>query len=302
MDYRKNVEHDLNMNFRRYMRDSAEQTQTIQSVQESMKNRLGSHAEFLAGKLIPSYPFGCRRNCPSPNYLETLTLDKVHVITESISKFTSRGIKVVDGSEEKFDAVVCATGFDTTYRPRIKVIGCENVNLAEKWSDHPTAYLSTMVDGFPNYFMVAGPNFTVANGSLTASIQAQCEYIVKIIEKIQSQGIKSMSPRADVIKDLWAHIQEYHKRTVWSSSCKSWYKGGTSDGPVTAIWAGSAVHYMLVVSQPRWEDFNYEYLENRWSYLGNGFTKLDADNLDTSFYLTDSWEEYTKVALNLDSK
>lgn len=74
---------------------------------------------------------------------------------------------------------------------------------------------------------------------------------------------------------MQVHTHELLKRTAWSSSCSSWFKNGKQHGPVTAIWPGSRLHYFEVMKEPRFEDFDIDYFENRFSYWGNGFTETE---------------------------
>ncbi len=124
-----------------------------------MKTRLGGD-ERLSASMIPKYGVGCRRLTPGQNFLETLIKENVTVITEDIERIDPKGIVTKDGVLHEVEAIVCATGFDTTYRPRFKLIGRDNANLQEKWKDTNDieSYLAMAVPQFPNYFSKLTPS------------------------------------------------------------------------------------------------------------------------------------------------
>ena len=91
----------------------------------------------------------------------------------------------------------------------------------------------------------------------------------------------------DALSDYNMYCQEYLKRTVWSGGCRSWYKNGKVDGPVTAMYPGSTLHYKEMLEATRWEDFDYEYTrKNRFAFMGNGLSaREEREGEDLSFYL-----------------
>ena len=99
----------------------------------------------------------------------------------------------------------------------------------------------------------------------------------KVITHMQRTSIKCLSPKPAAIEDFFIHTHELLKRTAWSSTCSSWFKNGKRHGPVTAIWPGSRLHYFEVMKEPRFEDFDIQYLGNRFAYMGNGFTSTELN-------------------------
>ncbi|CZR57488.1 related to monooxigenase [Phialocephala subalpina] len=256
---------------------------------KTMKQRLGDSpkGKQLADILIPSFPVGCRRQTPGPGFLETLMRDNVDLRWDDISKITEKGILTKSGEELEFDAIVCATGFDTSFRPSFPVVGRNDVDLTKKWDDGaPEAYFGIAIPDFPNYFTFIGPNSPISNGSLVQGIQITGIYIYNCIDKLQTEGIKSMEIDHGATEEYNEHTQEYLKRTVWVSHCRSWYKRGTTDGQVVAIYAGTSFHFIEALRKPRWEDYRLEYLpcgkngrsRNRFAYLGDGFTVKERRN------------------------
>ncbi|KAH8695551.1 hypothetical protein BGW36DRAFT_418250 [Talaromyces proteolyticus] len=266
-------------NYNRSLADSEGQKEAQELFRQSMTARLGNSdkGKKAAELLMPSFPLGCRRLTPGPGFLEAIVQDNVEMRWDDIDVITERGIKTRSGSELEYDVIVCATGFDTTFKPAFPLVGRNGINMAEKWEvDQPKAYFSTCVPDFPNYFCFVGPNAPLANGSLILGIQAVAVYIYKWIDKMQTESIRSFEVRNDVNEEYNQHVQKYLERTVWTGGCRSWYKRGTVDGPVIAIYGGTIIHMLEAMKNPRWEDFSMDWTEeaksNRFAYLGNGFT------------------------------
>jgi cation diffusion facilitator CzcD-associated flavoprotein CzcO len=118
-------------------------------------------------------------------------------------------------------AVVCATGFDVSHCPKFSLTGQNGVNLSEKWAEEPESYLSVATDGFPNYFMMMGPNCLGGHGSLVESLNWTGDYFVKIIKKMATEDIKYMVPKASAVDAFVKYGDEIHKRLVWTGSCSS---------------------------------------------------------------------------------
>lgn len=141
-----------------------------------------------------------------------------------------------------------------------------------------------------------GPNSPLANGSLILGIQATAAYIYKWMEKMQTEGVRSFEVDADVNEEYNQHIQKYLERTVWTRDCRSWYKRGTVDGPVIAIYGGSIFHLLEAMKNPRWEDFKMDRTPeakiNRFSYLGNGSTLREAKGGDIGATQTLDFDEF----------
>lgn len=274
---------------------------------ENMKRRLVNKPELLE-KLVPSFPPTCRRLTPGPGYLEALTDPKVDIIKSEIVKVDETGIITADGQHRPVDMIVCATGFDTSYTPRFPITGVNGLPLAERWKESPETYLSIATDGFPNYFICFGPNSGLGEGNLIMLFEREIEYFAECLRKIQRDNIRTISVRPESVRRFTRYCDDYFKNTVYSSKCRSWYKGGKEEGRVTGVWpgeysllfvlqacvrlaniaaSGSSIHSMKVFSNPRWEDYHYEYLnDNPMGWIGDGWTenekykKINVDYLD----------------------
>ncbi|KAK5400865.1 hypothetical protein LTR06_011176 [Exophiala xenobiotica] len=290
-------------NFKRAMKDTDLQRQAQVIFTKSMTSRLGDSqkGKKLRDMLLPKFPVGCRRQTPGPGFLEALLQDNVDTRWDDVSKITKKGILTKSGDELEFDAIVCATGFDTSFQPSIPIVGRRGVDLAHKWrTDIPKAYWGITVPDFPNYFSFVGPNSPLANGSLILAIQMTGMYIYRCMEKLQTEGYKALEIRTDANDEYNEHVQQYLARTVWVGDCRSWYKRGTVDGPVVAIYAGTCFHFMEGLKNPRWEDYDFTHMpgaatRNRFAYLGNGFTVRETKGGSMGATQTLNFDDFWKL-------
>ncbi|KIW94684.1 uncharacterized protein Z519_04661 [Cladophialophora bantiana CBS 173.52] len=289
LKYRKEVDSVMNHFFDLQYKDSKLQQDSIEATRKAMEKRLEKKPQ-LAKVLVPGFALGCRRITPGHGYLEALVQDNVDVRTDEILKITKTGIDMIDGSHIECDAIVCATGFDTSFRPFFPVVGPAGVDLRDVWAEEPRSYLSVAAAGFPNYFMTSGPNFPLANGALIPCLERCVHYAFDAAIKLQSQNIKAMSPLPEAVDDFQEYKDELMKDLVWSSPCRSWYKNGKVEGKVWGPWPGSSLHFLELMSEPRWEDWNFEYkTQNRFQYLGRGKTQRETtDGADLAWYITES--------------
>ncbi|PSR87427.1 4-hydroxyacetophenone monooxygenase [Coniella lustricola] len=250
---------------------------------ESMKSRLTKKPE-LAEQLIPQdFAPNCRRLTPGPGYLEALQEDNVEYIQTRIKRFTETGIETEDGVLRDIDACFCATGANGTMIPPFP-IRANDQELAKIWArdgpyGFPYTYLGASTPGFPNLLFVHGPHGTGPSGTVPHSVESQLTYYAKILRKVGREGIKSIVPQKAATDEFVAYCDSFFNKTVMQD-CSSWYNGGQPGARIHGIWPGSSLHCTLVRREPRWEDFEYEYLEEskgnrfRW-YFGNGASKKE---------------------------
>jgi hypothetical protein len=219
------------------VKGSPEQIGATAVFTENMKKRLEKKPSLIP-ELMPSFPPVCRRLTPGPGYLEALSDDKCEVISNPISHIDATGIQTADGKHRPVDAIVCATGFNTTYSPRFPIFGRQGVSLAEKWKEIPKTYISIATDNFPNYFISLGPNAGLGSGNLLLLIEKELDYFTACAAKMQRDNIRSMAPRRDAVETFVKYCDSYFEGTVFAMKCKSWYKGGTEDGRINALWPG----------------------------------------------------------------
>ncbi|KAI0540080.1 flavin-binding monooxygenase [Xylaria digitata] len=275
-NFRKEIEVDGNTAHEVTIRDSDMQRGGMKLFREAMQQRLALKSE-IAEFLIPSFGIGCRRATPGPGYLEALTASNVDFITDEIAAVSSNGVKLVSGREVPLDVLVCATGFQTSKAPPFTITGQGGLALAERFTPFPEAYLSLAVDSFPNFFMMLGPNSAIGSGSLTKILEAEGDYIVKCIRKLQKEDYMTMTVKPTRVRDWREYCHAYFKNTVYTDKCNSWYKsdGGKGDR-IIGLWPGSTLHAIEALRAPRWEDFDWESRDgpraNMLRWLGNGWS------------------------------
>ncbi|OQD75619.1 hypothetical protein PENDEC_c006G03066 [Penicillium decumbens] len=254
---------------------------------ENMKRRLANKPELL-DELVPSFPPACRRLTPGPGYLEALTDEKVDVIRSNVEKVDETGIITSDGQHRAVDAIVCATGFDTSCTPRFPIKGRNGLTLEKHWEKTPETYISLTTNEFPNYFISLGPNAGLGEGNLLLIIEKGVDYMTECVRKIQRDNIRTMAPKRDAVKRFTQYCDQYFAKTVFGAKCRSWYKGGTEEGRVVALWPGSSLHAMKVLAHPRWEDYDYEYVNNNpTGWFGDGWVEKEKNNTIDVDYLDD---------------
>ncbi|KAI2996385.1 hypothetical protein CBS147346_9395 [Aspergillus niger] len=283
--YRKKIESELNSRFRFILNGSEEQANARAYAERDMRSKLARRPE-IADHIVPkNFSVGCRRPTPGNGYLEALCSQNTEVVSESVSEITPKGIRTSDGVEHEVDVIVCATGFDVSWRPSYPTIGREARSLSEQWKDIPRTYLSITVPNFPNYLIFNGPFGPYGHGSFLPITETLSRHFLQILEKMSSEGVTSFEPKEEAVADFFQHHRKFMPRTAWTSPCRSWFKQGTVDGEVM-MWPGSRIHFFETMKQPRWEDYHLRYTTtNRFGYLGNGFAAREFDGSDMSWYL-----------------
>ncbi|KAF2101755.1 flavin-binding monooxygenase [Rhizodiscina lignyota] len=289
LKYRAYVESLLNTVHTVTWADSELARESEKIFRESMKQKLATKPEVFES-MNPSYPPVCRRITPGPNYLESICKANCEFISTNIKRIHMNGIETADGKVRNVDAIITATGFDTSYLPRFPVTGRGGLSLEQVWDDpYPEAYVSVFARSMPNYMIYLGPNGAPPSGSTVLAIESQCEYIIKCIQKCQREGYRTMEVKHDALKAFSGYIDSYMPRTVYSKPCKSWFKRGLSEGRVVALFPGSATAFRQMLMHPRWEDFHFTPAEdttvNSFGWLGVAMTRGEMDKSAPTPYL-----------------
>ncbi|KAL2827251.1 dimethylaniline monooxygenase [Aspergillus pseudoustus] len=305
--YKKMIESELNKRFKLVLRNTKESDEANAYAYKEMSTKLANKPELRKAIIPSNFNVACRRPTPGNGYLEALAGDKTTVFTSNIQGITERG--VVDsatGKEFEIDVIICATGFDTSFRPRFPITGLDpGVTLAEKWSSFPASYLGVGVDRFPNYFTYSGPFTPVAQGSILPIISMLTNHLLEIVTKMRTQHIRRLSPKPQAVADFMEHARTFLPRTCWADPCSSWFKQGTTKGPIV-MWPGSRLSFFEVLRHPNFEDYEIEYWNNgnRWGFLGEGFVDFEfTGSRDLTWYLdvySDKKEWEAGVAFNKD--
>jgi cation diffusion facilitator CzcD-associated flavoprotein CzcO len=188
----------------------------------------------LRERLRPDYRAACKRLVVSQNFYDAIQQPNAELVTEGIERIEAGGVRTRDGRLHELDVLVLATGFkaDAFMRP-MGVIGRDGETLSRVWADRPTAYLSVSIPGFPNFFMLNGPNGPVGNFSLIEVAELQFGYIMQLVERLRSGECREISATRIATNDHEAARTEAAKKTIWSTGCRSWY---LDDRGIPAVW------------------------------------------------------------------
>ncbi|KAF2812378.1 FAD/NAD-P-binding domain-containing protein [Mytilinidion resinicola] len=268
---------------------------------KQMREKLHDRPDLLKAITPITFPVGCKRPTPGNGYLEALVSPNVTAFCgASLSELTSKGFIDPDGNEVEVDVIILATGFNTSWVSRFPIIA-NGHNLQDIYTKRPLSYLGVAAPYMPNYFTLYGPYGPVGQSSLLPTMEFLSRYIIQVINKMQLEDIKTITPKQNVIEQYGEHADLTMKRLVWDTPCRSWMKGGTIDGkPMT--FAGSRTQYFELVSTPRYEDYEITYHgKNMWAWLGNGFSLRDVDGRDNTWYWgqVDGLDEETDYAEDL---
>ena len=208
----------------------------------------------LRAKLLPDYPIGCKRILISDDYYQALVRPNVEVVTEGISRIERDGVITADGWMRRADAIVYATGFETTtFLAPLAIEGRGGRKLGVAWRDGAEAHLGISVPGFPNLFLLYGPNTNLGHNSIIFMIECQVGYTVQCLEELAKRDVTFMEVRRDVTERFNTELQRKLSKTAWTAGCASWYKNEA--GKVVNNWSGFTTEYWLRTRHPRWSDF-----------------------------------------------
>ncbi|KAL3482110.1 hypothetical protein BJX99DRAFT_268504 [Aspergillus californicus] len=281
LEYRKSIESGYFSRFGAIFKDSPINADLREQWTKLMLSRISEKPD-LADKIIPDFPPNCRRPTPGPGYLEALCKPNVDYIQTHIDHFTTDSIVTKDGTARQVDIVICSTGANVDHSPPFSILA-NGLDLKTAWQHtghfgFPYNYLGVATPGFPNLLWIGGPNATGHGGSVPNSIENQITYIAKILRKVRSQGIKSITPSKSATDDFLEYSDSFFPRTVWTDNCSSWYNGGRPGARIHGLFPGSAAALNYLRRDPRWEDWEYGYVNesgNRFAYFGNGWTRRE---------------------------
>ncbi|ORW00309.1 cyclohexanone monooxygenase [Mycobacterium kyorinense] len=218
--------------------------------------------EQLRRALTPDHPMGCKRLVFSSDYLQALTQPNVEVLSSPARALRARSLVTEDGGERDVDVVVCATGYAAAdYLGEIDVIGEGGVALRDVWCDGAHAYLGMAVPGFPNFFMLYGPNTNVGSNSVIFVLEAQARYIVRAVKYLRRQRKRYVSVRPDAMARFLAKIDQWMQGTVWTTQCSNYFRA--ANGRVVTQWPRSARAFWSMTRRFKPADFTFEPAEAR---------------------------------------
>jgi cation diffusion facilitator CzcD-associated flavoprotein CzcO len=196
----------------------------------------------LREKAWPDYTFGCKRILFSSHYLPALERPNVELVTDPLASITPSGIVTTDGSEHELDCIIWATGFKTNdFMFPMRIAGVDGVELEEYWSGGAHAHLGMSVPGYPNMFMLYGPNTNTSGGSILVYLEAQAAYIRQALQHLHARGAGAIEVRAEVEAASDRALQARFAGTAWTE-CDSWYRN--ENGRIVANWPGYMREYL----------------------------------------------------------
>jgi len=215
----------------------------------------------LRARLTPSFQFGCKRILISDDYWASFERENVELVTDPIEEIKSTGIETRDGTFRELDALVLATGFALGLaNAPFPITGRGGRSLDEAWQDGAVAYKGMTVSGFPNWFILMGPNTGPGHTSVLVFTEAQIHHAVGAIRKLRDEGLKYVDIRQDVQDRYNERIQRRMKHMVWSTGCNSWYL--SEDGSNHSLFPGFAAEYALRARRFRASDYEIAALDS----------------------------------------
>jgi cation diffusion facilitator CzcD-associated flavoprotein CzcO/pimeloyl-ACP methyl ester carboxylesterase len=200
----------------------------------------------LRAKVTPDYLPGCKRILLANDYYPAISQPNVALVTERIVRATEKGVVTADGTEHELDAIVCGTGFRVTdLLSPLEVTGLGGVDLNQVWKTKMEAYLGTAVSGFPNFYLLLGPNTGLGHSSMIYMIESQIEWVLRVMRAIEARDARSahVKPRAQAAFN--GALAKRLARSIWASGCKSWYLDPSGQN-VTA-WPGFTFEFRMRV-------------------------------------------------------
>jgi len=195
----------------------------------------------LRAKVTPSDEVGCKRLMLTDEWYPTLSKPNVDLITDPIAEFTPRGVRLADGSERPADVIVLATGFKTHgFVAPMEVMGGNGRTLAEEWSPVPRAYLGMSVPGFPNMFLLYGPNTNGGTGSVIYVIEAGMAHVIAALRQLERAEAPQIEVRRQAAETFDRQLHAALAETVWHTGCTSWYVDENGNDPNQWPWLWSA--------------------------------------------------------------
>jgi cation diffusion facilitator CzcD-associated flavoprotein CzcO len=202
--------------------------------------------KHLRRKLTPTYEFGCKRILRSDDFYPALMRPDVDLVVDPIRRITDTGIETRSGENYEVDVIVYGTGFRSqAFQGDLVVEGRDGIDLATRWRTAAEAYLGVLVDGFPNLFLVYGPNTNLNHNSVVTMLEAQQRFIAEAVSELRDGAPVEVRP--DVVSEFNDWVQQELEGSAYSADCSSWYKN--DDGRVVNNWCGTVEEYRRMLER-----------------------------------------------------
>jgi cation diffusion facilitator CzcD-associated flavoprotein CzcO len=200
-------------------------------------------------KLTPDYAAGCKRRVISDDYLQAFNRANVHLVTDPIVAVEPTGIRDATGRLHAVDTIVEATGFKPfDIADYVDVRGRDGLALKATWSERVESFRTLMVPGFPNFFLLLGPNSATGHTSALIMIESAADYVIECLKLMARERLRTIEPRAEATVRFNRRLQRGMRRMVFSSGCNAWY---TDDNDFNfTLWPYSAMRYVAEMRHP----------------------------------------------------
>ncbi len=224
------------------------QAQSIKFIKDHIKD------EDLVKTLTPLFPMGAKRVLFSDTYYPALARNNVKLVTSQIQGMHSSGVQSSEGSYD-VDVLIFGTGFITNpFLKEIEVTGVNNKSIKDIWSKGSQNYLGISVHGFPNLFMMYGPNTNLGHNSIIIMSEAQANYIAQCIQKMKDDQLKSMDVKKEVMEAYYQETQERLNKMIWATEGESWYR--SADGSSPNNYPGRTMEYIRRTKKVDWRKYD----------------------------------------------
>jgi cation diffusion facilitator CzcD-associated flavoprotein CzcO len=191
----------------------------------------------LRRKVTPGDEIGCKRIMVTDDWYPALAKPTVDVVTDRIAEITERGIRTEDGVERAADVIVLATGFRShDFVAPLQIAGENGRTLADEWGDRPRAYLGITVPGFPNLFLLYGPNTNGGTGSVVNTVECAMAHVLAALERLEAADARRIEVRREAADAFDRELRAALARTVWHTGCTNWYVDENGNDPSQWPW------------------------------------------------------------------
>jgi cation diffusion facilitator CzcD-associated flavoprotein CzcO len=205
-------------------------------------------------QLLPDYPMGCKRILLSNDYYPALAQANVQIVGAAIREVGEHAIVDADGREHPCDVLIYGTGFTSTeFLAPMRIVGRAGLELNQAWREGAEAYKGISVSGFPNLFILYGPNTNLGHNSIIYMLESQFRYVLGCLQALQRQGLRYLDVKPEVQRHYNQRIQAGIHHTIWDQGCSSWYK--TAAGKHTNNWPGYTFTYRRLTRAAELSDY-----------------------------------------------
>jgi cation diffusion facilitator CzcD-associated flavoprotein CzcO len=210
----------------------------------------------LRDRFTPEYPIGCKRVLISSDWFPTLQRPDVELVEDAIVRVEPDAVVTAEGTRREVDTIIFGTGFRTTeFLVPMEVLGRDGVSIHDAWKGGARAHLGVTVPGFPNLFLLYGPNTNLAHNSIILMIECQVRHVLACLSALGERDRRTIEPTPEAAEAFDAETQARVEGTVWAAGCPSWYKN--DEGRITNNWSGSTIEFWRRTRSTDWSQFSF---------------------------------------------